>query len=81
VSKRSTLIEEIHVLQQAMGRSSHQTNREPSPKDPSDVDVMPDGSSDFDAVAEFAGDALATLEDWEAERTLEDLRMGRTKIH
>jgi len=35
---------------------------------------------DCDLVAEFAEDALAILEDWEAELTLEDLNASRTKV-
>jgi len=38
-------------------------------------------SSYCEFVGEFAGDALATLEDWETELTLEDLNAGHTKIH
>jgi hypothetical protein len=37
--------------------------------------------SDYDVIGEFAGDALATLADWETELTLDDLKAGRTKIH
>jgi len=51
VTKRRTLVEQIHVLHKTIERSSRQTNREPSPKDQSDIDVMPDVVSDYDAVA------------------------------
>jgi hypothetical protein len=76
-------MEHIHVLHKTLQGVNRQMNREPDLKDESDLclGAMPDVFSDCDIVAEFAGDALATLEDWERELTLDDLNAGRTEIH
>ena len=79
--KPRTLMEQIHVLRKAAHASGCQKDREPDPEHQSGLDATQDDSSDYDAIGEFAGDALATLEDWEAELTLDDLNAGRTKIH
>jgi hypothetical protein len=79
--KPRTLMEQIHVLHKAARASGRQRDREPDPQHQSSLDATQDDSSDYDVIGEFAGDALATLEDWEAELTLDDLGAGRTKIH
>jgi len=79
--KPRTLMEQIHVLHRAAHASGRQRDREPDPEHESSLDATQDDSADYDAIGEFAGDALATLEDWEAELTLDDLNAGRTKIH
>lgn len=80
--KTRTLMEQIHVLYETIQEAHRQTNRGPAACDHSDLhsSATPDVVPDCDLVAEFAGDALATLEDWETELTLEDLNTGRTKI-
>ena len=74
-------MEQIHVLHKAAQASGRQSDREPDPQHPSSLGATQDDSSDYDAIGEFAGDALATLEDWEAELTLDDLKAGCAKIH
>jgi hypothetical protein len=74
-------MEQIHVLHKAAHASGRQRDREPDPEHQSSLDATQDDSSDCDAIGEFGGNAWATLEDWEAELTLDDLKAGRTKIH
>ncbi len=80
--KTRTLMEQIHVLRETIQEAHRQANRGSAACDRSDLHsgALPDVLPDCDLVAEFAGDALATLEDWETELTLEDLNTGRTKI-
>jgi hypothetical protein len=75
-------MEQIHVLRETIQEAHRQENRGSAAYDHSDLHsgALPDVAPDCDLVAEFAGDALATLEDWEAQLTLEDLNTGRTKI-
>ena len=79
--KPRTLMEQIHILHKAARASGRQRECEPDPQNQSSLDATQDDSSDYDVIGEFAGDALTTLEDWEAELTLDDLGAGRTKIH
>lgn len=79
--KPRTLMEHIHVLHKTVEQSNRQTNRVVDPAGQSDLSAMPDVCSDDDVISEFAGDALATLEDWETEQTLSDLEACRTRIH
>ena len=80
--KTRTLMEQIHVLRETIQEAPWQENRGSAACDHSDLhsSALPDVVPDCDLVAEFAGDALATLEDWEAQLTLEDLNAGRTKL-
>jgi hypothetical protein len=82
VLKTRTLMEQIYVLRETIQEAHRQANRGSAACDHSDLhsSPLPDVVPGCDLVAEFAGDALATLEDWEAELTLEDLDAGRTKL-
>jgi len=79
VPKSRSLIEQIHLLRKTLHGAPREKKFAVDPQEKSDLcgSVSPEPCLEAEA-AEFAGDALATLEDWETELTLKDLRPDRS---
>ena len=80
VPKSRSLIEQIHLLRKTLHTAPREKKLGDQEKSDRCGPVSPEPCLEAEA-AEFGGDALATLEDWETELTLKDLRAGRLKIH